>query len=142
MNWKSGGGIDFELRIETLILCNAERLRNPWRMAAWADWKWLENGFGYLQSFIGDCYGYPRLRSIPYPGIPYSLNCETGMKITDFYNEVARKADTSKTSISAAETKRVLSEAFVILAKMDAAELTDTLAKGLAVTKKTIPSSS
>ncbi len=64
------------------------------------------------------------------------------MKITDFYNEVARKADTSKTSISAAETKRVLSEAFVILAKMDAAELADTLAKGLAVAKKKIPSSS
>ncbi len=58
------------------------------------------------------------------------------MKITDFYNEVSRRADTEKTKIGAAETKRVLSEAFQVLAKMDAAELADTLAKGLAVAKK------
>lgn len=58
------------------------------------------------------------------------------MKITDFYNEVSRRADTEKTKIGAAETKRVLSEAFQVLAKMDAAELADTLAKGLAVANK------
>lgn len=58
------------------------------------------------------------------------------MKVTDFYNEVARRVDTDKTRIGVAETKRVLSEAFLVLAKMDAAELSDTLAKGLAIAKK------
>ncbi len=58
------------------------------------------------------------------------------MKITDFYNEVARRVDTDKTQIGVAETKRVLSEAFLVLSKMDAAELSDTLAKGLAIAKK------
>jgi len=58
------------------------------------------------------------------------------MKIADFYNEVSRLTDTSKTGIGVAETKRVLSEAFLVLSKMDAAELTDTLAKGLALAKK------
>ncbi len=58
------------------------------------------------------------------------------MKLTDFYNEVTRKTDTSKTQINAAETKRVLSVAFDMLSKMDAAEMSDTIAKGLAVDKK------
>ena len=58
------------------------------------------------------------------------------MKVSDFYNEVARRVDTDKTQIGVAETKRVLSEAFLVLSKMDAAELSDTLAKGLAIAKK------
>ena len=65
------------------------------------------------------------------------------MKLTDFYNEVAKRVDTAKTSINAAETKRVLSEAFLVLAEMDAAELSDTLAKGLALAhKKSAPNAS
>lgn len=51
------------------------------------------------------------------------------MTISDFYNEVARKADTDKTKIGAAETKRVLSEAFKILAAMSAADALDVIAK-------------
>ena len=58
------------------------------------------------------------------------------MRLTDFYHEVARQADTAKTSITVAETKRVLSEAFVVLAKMDAAEFADTISKGVSQAKK------
>lgn len=58
------------------------------------------------------------------------------MKITDFYNEVSRRVDTDKTAINAAVTKRVLSEAFLVLASMDAAELSDTVSKGLNTAKK------
>lgn len=63
------------------------------------------------------------------------------MKLTDFYNEVAKRTDTAKTSINVADTKRVLSEAFLVLSKMDPADLCDTLAKGLTqAQKKTLPS--
>lgn len=58
------------------------------------------------------------------------------MKLTDFYNEVSRRVDTDKTAISVAETKRVLSEAFMVLAGMDAAESADTISKGLTTAKK------
>lgn len=58
------------------------------------------------------------------------------MKLSDFYNEVSRRADTGKTAISVAETKRVLSEAFLVLAGMDATELADTISKGLTTAKK------
>lgn len=58
------------------------------------------------------------------------------MKVTDFYNEVSRLVDTDKTQINAAETKRVLAMAFVVLSKMDATECADTIAKGLAIAKK------
>jgi hypothetical protein len=58
------------------------------------------------------------------------------MTLNEFYDEVARKADTDKTKISAAETKRVLSEAFKILAPLDAATVTELIAKGLATAKK------
>lgn len=54
------------------------------------------------------------------------------MKLTDFYNEVSRRADTGKTSINAAETRRVLSEAFLVLSKMKAPEAADVISKGLA----------
>ena len=58
------------------------------------------------------------------------------MKLTDFYNEVSRRVDTEKTSITVAETKRVLSKAFLVLAAMDAAEFADTVSKGVAQAKK------
>ncbi|MHC2067007.1 hypothetical protein ACYFX5_06020 [Bremerella sp. T1] len=58
------------------------------------------------------------------------------MKLTDFYNEVSRNVDTDKTEISVSETKRVLSEAFLLLAKMDAADAVDTISKGLNTAKK------
>jgi len=58
------------------------------------------------------------------------------MKLTEFYNEVARRADTAKTAINAAETKRVLATAFDVLAEQDATELADTIAKGLTLAKK------
>lgn len=60
------------------------------------------------------------------------------MKLSDFYNEVSRSVDTDKTEITVAETKRVLSEAFIMLAKMDAAEAFDTVNKGIATAKKKI----
>ena len=53
------------------------------------------------------------------------------MKISDFQNEVARRVDTDKTQISVAETKRVLSEAFLVLAELDAADAIDTVSKGM-----------
>ncbi len=58
------------------------------------------------------------------------------MKLADFYHEVARRADTAKTQISVAETKRVLSEAFLVLAEQNAADCSDTIAKGLAAAQK------
>ena len=58
------------------------------------------------------------------------------MKLTDFYNEVSRRVDTDKTAIGVAETRRVLSEAFLLLAKMDAVEFADTISKGVAQARK------
>lgn len=58
------------------------------------------------------------------------------MNLSEFYNEVSRRVDTDKTSISAAETKRVLSEAFLVLAGMDAADFADIVAKGTKTAKK------
>ncbi len=58
------------------------------------------------------------------------------MKLSDFYNEVSRHADTAGTRIGVAETKRVLAVAFDVLAKMNAAELADVMAKGLAAAEK------
>lgn len=58
------------------------------------------------------------------------------MNLNDFYNEVARRADTEKTKIGAADTKRVLSEAFRLLVEQDAATAADVFAKGLATAKK------
>lgn len=57
------------------------------------------------------------------------------MKLTDFYNEVSRRVDTAGTAIGVADTKRVLSEFFLVLAEMDAAEAADTIAKGLCKAK-------
>lgn len=58
------------------------------------------------------------------------------MTLNEFYDEVARKADTDKTKISAAETKRVLSEAFKVLVALDAATVAELISKGLATAKK------
>lgn len=38
------------------------------------------------------------------------------MKLTDFFSAASKRADTEKIAINAAETKRVLSEAFLVLA--------------------------
>lgn len=58
------------------------------------------------------------------------------MKLTDFYTEVAGRVDTEKTQINAAETRRVLSEAFLVLAALPAAEAADVVAKGLTTAAK------
>ena len=54
------------------------------------------------------------------------------MKLTDFYTQVSRRVDTGKTKINAAETRRVLSEAFMVLSKLKGPEMADVVAKGLA----------
>lgn len=56
--------------------------------------------------------------------------------LKEFYAEVAGKADTEGTKINAAETSRVLSEAFLILQQMDPAQALDLILKGLAGAKK------
>lgn len=58
------------------------------------------------------------------------------MKLTDFYTEVAGRVDTAKTQINAAETRRVLSEAFLVLSALPAAEAADLIAKGLTTAAK------
>jgi len=58
------------------------------------------------------------------------------MKLTDFYTAVSRRVDTGSTQINAAETRRVLSEAFLVLGKLNAAESADVVAKGLATAAK------
>ena len=58
------------------------------------------------------------------------------MTLNDFYNEVARQADTGTLKIGAADTKRVLATAFTILAKQDAATVLELIGKGLTTAKK------
>lgn len=58
------------------------------------------------------------------------------MTLNDFYDAVARRADTDKTKITAADTRRVLSEAFKVLATLDAAGFAEVVAKGVATAKK------
>ena len=58
------------------------------------------------------------------------------MKLTEFYTVVAGRVDTEGTSISAAETRRVLSEAFLVLNGLSAADASDVVAKGLATAAK------
>lgn len=58
------------------------------------------------------------------------------MTLTDFYNEVAKQADTDKQKIGASDTKRVLAVAFSILAKHDAATVHELIAKGLSIAAK------
>lgn len=54
------------------------------------------------------------------------------MKLTDFLNEVARRADTDKVKINAAETKRVIAVFFDLLEDLKPEEAFDIIAKGLA----------
>ena len=58
------------------------------------------------------------------------------MTLTDFYNEVARNADTESQKIGASETKRVLAVAFSLLAEYDSATVLQLIAKGLENAKK------
>ena len=60
------------------------------------------------------------------------------MTFKDFLTAVAKNSDTAKTSINAAEVSRVVSEAFKVLAKQDAATSAELVAKGLALAKKKI----
>ena len=53
------------------------------------------------------------------------------MNVNEFYNEVSRKVDTDKTNIGVAETKRVLSEAFKVLAGLSTAVAFDVVARGI-----------
>jgi hypothetical protein len=58
------------------------------------------------------------------------------MNLSDFYNEVARQADTGKQAIGVSDTKRVLAVFFSELAKMDAAAALALLSKGVELAKK------
>jgi len=58
------------------------------------------------------------------------------MKLSDFYNEVSRKTDTPGTEISVAVTKRVLSEAFSLLAQMEVSDFVETIEKGVSCAKR------
>ena len=58
------------------------------------------------------------------------------MNLNEFYDEVARHADTAGTKIGAAETKRVLSEAFKVLCGLDSVTMAEVIAKGLSTAKK------
>lgn len=58
------------------------------------------------------------------------------MTLSEFYDEVARRADTEKTKINVADVKRVLSEAFLVLQGLDATTVAELVAKGLAGAKK------
>lgn len=53
------------------------------------------------------------------------------MTLKEFYNAVAAEADTDSTKIGAAEVSRVLSVAFSIMVKHDAATVAAVIAKGL-----------
>lgn len=57
------------------------------------------------------------------------------MTLSEFYSEVAKRADTDKTQISAAVTSRVLSEAFQVLCAMDATEMVKVVSQGLTKAK-------
>lgn len=58
------------------------------------------------------------------------------MKLNEFYKEVAKRADTAGTTISAAETSRVLSEAFLLLNAQSASVAADIVAKGIGTAAK------
>ncbi|MEW4567517.1 hypothetical protein AB1L88_06575 [Tautonia sp. JC769] len=58
------------------------------------------------------------------------------MKLTELYQEVARRADTPKVQINAADVSRVLSVMFDILEDLKPAEAIDLVSKGLASAEK------
>lgn len=53
------------------------------------------------------------------------------MTLTEIYNKVAAKADTSGLAINAAETKRVLAVFFDELESLSASDALDIVSKGL-----------
>jgi hypothetical protein len=53
------------------------------------------------------------------------------MTLTEFYNEVARRADTAGLKINVAETKRVLATFFDVLEDLSPCDAFDMVAKGL-----------
>ena len=57
------------------------------------------------------------------------------MKYTDFLNNVARKVDTKGTQIGAADTRRVISEAFCELAQMGSVDASVVYARGMALAR-------
>lgn len=58
------------------------------------------------------------------------------MKLTDFLNDVARRADTEKVQINAADTRRVIAVFFDLLEDLKPDEAFDIIAKGLAQASK------
>ena len=58
------------------------------------------------------------------------------MKLTDLYQEVARRADTTKVKINAADVSRVISVMFDVLGELKPAEVHDLISKGLASAEK------
>jgi hypothetical protein len=70
------------------------------------------------------------------PGQGPAVRGDDAMTLNDFYDTVARRADTAKTKINAVDTRRVLAEAFKVLAKLDAAGFTEVVATGVATAKK------
>jgi len=54
------------------------------------------------------------------------------MNLSEFYNEIARRADTAGTEINVAEVKRVLAVMFDVLEDLKPAEAFEVIAKGLA----------
>jgi hypothetical protein len=58
------------------------------------------------------------------------------MTLSEFYDEVSRHADTAGTKIDVADTKRVLSEAFKVLCKLDSVTVAEIISKGLSTAKK------
>lgn len=53
------------------------------------------------------------------------------MNLSEFYNQVSRNTDTTGTAINVAESKRVLSEAFKVLASLETGEALDIMSKGV-----------
>ncbi|QDV36676.1 hypothetical protein [Tautonia plasticadhaerens] len=58
------------------------------------------------------------------------------MKLTEFYHEVAKRADTPKVQINAADVSRVLSVMFDVLEDLKPVEAFDLVSKGLASAEK------
>ena len=58
------------------------------------------------------------------------------MKLNDFLNEVARRADNDKVKINVADTRRVIAVMFDLLKDLKPDEAFDLIAKGLAQAAK------
>jgi hypothetical protein len=56
---------------------------------------------------------------------------DTGISLSEFYNEIARRADTEGVKINVAETKRVIACFFDVLEGCPAGAAFDLVAKGL-----------